>query len=298
MSVRDLVRSITPGFLLAWNRKRKKQKRNQELFQKSQSGLSITTAQLETDFRKAGLVAGDVVLVHSSLSRIGHLEKGPETFVTALINVVGPTGTILMPTSPNTVYQQDFIRENRVFDVLKTPSRTGKITEYFRNLPGVLRSWHPTEPVSVWGNDAAYFVAEHFGELTPYTAKSPFSKVALRKGKLLYVGVTLAMAGTSLHTLEDAVDFKFPVYADEIFEVEIIDPEGKSHIVKTKVHNRDFSKKRRCDELIPLFIQEGAMRKVKIGEAEALIADASAFFEVMLHNYREKGVTMYTPLGS
>lgn len=298
MSLKDVIRNLTPNFLLNLNRTRKKNKRNLELKKMAESGNSISQLQLENDFRNAGLVNGDVVLVHSSLSKIGHLQDGPKTFVDALLSVIGPNGTLLMPTSPNAVYQYDFIQENNTFDVLHTPSKTGKITEYFRTLPGVLRSWHPTEPVSAFGKDAQWFIEDHFNQLTPYNDKSPFSRVSQKGGKLLYVGVTLSMAGTNLHTLEDAVDFKFPVYASEIFEVEVIDPHGKKHVVKTKVHNPEYSKKRMCDDLIPLFISEGVMKKTKIGQANALIAEARPFLAVMIKHYQQSGITMYTPFGS
>ena len=298
MSFKDFIRTITPNSLLNWNRKRKKENRNNQLSSQSNSGKSISQQDLENDFKKIGIVKGDVVLVHSSLSRIGHLKDGPKTFVDALINVVGDSGTILMPTSPNAVYQADYIRTNKVFDVLNTPSKTGKITEYFRTFPGVKRSLHPTEPVSAIGANVDYFIGEHFGELTPYTKKSPFYRVSEKNGKILYVGVTLSMAGTNLHTLEDAVDFKFPVYLNEIFDVEVIEADGKKQQVKTKVHDSVYSKKRKCDDLIPMFIHEGAMQKVKIGEAETLLVDAKKFFDSMIKNYNEKGITMYTPKGS
>jgi aminoglycoside 3-N-acetyltransferase len=71
----------------------------------------------------------------------------------------------------------------------------------------------------------------------------------------------------------------------------------KKHCVKTKVHNPEYSKKRKCDELIPLFEKEGAMKKVKIGQADTLVADAKKFLDAMIKAYHEKGVTMYTPEG-
>lgn len=298
MKIKDLVRKLTPNLLLEWNRKRKKQKRNQQLAARAKKGSSISTADLVVDIQKAGVQNGDVVLVHSSLSRIGHLAEGPKTLVDALLSVIGTTGTLLMPTSPNAVYQLNYIRNTPYFDVQHSPSKTGAITEYFRTLPGVLRSLHPTEPVSAFGHNASYFVSDHFNELTPYTAKSPFYRVSEQKGKILYIGVTLDMAGTNLHTLEDAVDFKYPVYMDEVFEIDVIDYEGINHKVKTKVHNPVFSKKRQCDELIPLFEAKGALRKEKIGEAATLVVDAARFFDVMLDEYQSNGVTMYTPKGS
>lgn len=298
MSLKDVVRSLTPGFLLNWNRKRKKANRNAELEEKKRTGKSLTQSDIVENLRSIGITAGDSVLVHSSLSRIGHLEAGPKTFVDALIEAVGEEGTVLMPTSPNNVYQLNYIRNTPNFDVRNSPSKTGAITEYFRQMPNAIRSVHPTEPVSAVGKLAEYYTKDHFNQLTPYNEQSPFYRVSEQGGKILYVGVTLSMAGTNLHTLEDAVDFKFPVYHNEVFDFEVIDYEGNSHMVKTKVHNPEYSKKRKCDDLIPMFEQEGALTKCKIGEAHTLSVDAKRFLEVMIAAYEKDGVTMYTPKGS
>jgi aminoglycoside 3-N-acetyltransferase len=68
--------------------------------------------------------------------------------------------------------------------------------------------------------------------------------------------------------------------------------------MKTKVHHPEQSKTRRCDDLIPLFIEKGVMKKVKIGEANSLIVDAKGMYDVMINAYNENGITMYTPFGS
>ncbi len=298
MRLKDFIRNVTPNHLLEWNRKRKKAQRNAALKASFDAGKSRTKNDLMEDLIKIGIQSGDAVLVHASLSRIGYLEEGPKTLVDALIEVVGEAGTILMPTSPNAVYQLDYIRQTPVFDVLNSPSKTGAITEYFRKIPGTIRSLHPTEPVAAYGKLASYFTKDHFNQLTPYTEKSPFFRISEQKGKILYIGVTLDQAGTNLHTLEDAVDFKYPVYLNEIFETTVIDEKGNRHLVKTKVHNPEFSKKRKCDELIPLFQSKKALFKAKIGEAETLVVDAALLFNVMLTAYHENGVTMYTPKGS
>lgn len=294
MSLKDFIRKSTPKFLLDWNRRRKKSKRNAELAKQT----PLTTADIVKDLQNIGVAKGDTVLVHSSLSRIGKLQDGPKTLVDALFEVVGAEGNVLMPTSPNNVYQLNYIRNTPHFDVKNSPSKTGKITEYFRTLPDAVRSIHPTEPVSAIGPKARYFTEGHFGQLTPYNENSPFFKVSKDGGKILYIGVTLSMAGTNLHTLEDAVDFKFPVYYSEIFDFKVIDNQGKEHIVKTKVHDPEWSKKRKCDDLIPLFEAKGVLQKVKIGQAQTLLVDAKKFLDVMIQQYEEKGITMYTPKGS
>jgi len=298
MSFKDTLRHLTPDVILNWNRRRKKQVRNKILTNQKIAGKSLTKADIVNDLKGIGIHIGDTILVHSALSQIGHLSEGPKTFVDALKEVVGDSGHILMPTSPNNVYQLNYIRNSPFFDVKNSPSKTGKITEYFRTMPETVRSIHPTEPVSVYGPNKDYFVKDHFKALTPYNAESPFYRVGEARGKILYIGVTLAMAGTSLHTLEDAItDFKFPVYYPEIFDFKVVDYQGVEHAVQTKVHDPNYSVKRKCDDLIPLFEKAGVLEKVKIGEAETLLVDAKGFFDHMVKWYHESGVTMYTPNG-
>ncbi len=295
--VKNFIRSLVPEFLLERFRAAKKERRRRELEKQKEKGDIITRAVLVNHLKEAGLQKGDTVLAHCAMSRIGFLEDGPKTLVDSLLEVIGTEGNLMMPTSPNASFQIDYARNTRIFDVIKTPSALGAVTEYFRNLPGVCRSAHPTEPVAALGPDAQWLTEGHLGEPTPYTSNSPFCRLYEKNGKILYIGVTLDNAGTNLHTLEDAVDFKYPVYAPEWFYFTVVDAEGKEHEVKTRVHNPDFSKRRKCDGLLPMFKAEGVAREILIGNAPSWIFDASGMFRVMMENYRESGITMYTPKG-
>lgn len=295
--LRNIIRSIVPQGLLNFYRSSKKEQVRRDLAQKKQSGNVITTAELINQLKSAGIQAGDTLLVHSSMSKIGYLENGPKTLVDALLAVIENSGNLLMPTSPNASFQMEYAKNNPIFDVNNSPSKLGSITEYFRKLPNVKRSAHPTEPVAAIGPDAQWLTEGHLGEVTPYTANSPFARMYKKNGKILYIGVTLDNAGTNLHTLEDAVDFKYPVYANELFPFTVIDERGNKHEIKTKVHNPDFSKRRKCDGLLQMFEREGVAKKLKIGEADAWLFDGKKMFESMVRNYHEKGITMYTPNG-
>jgi aminoglycoside 3-N-acetyltransferase len=270
-----------------------------KLFSSKQTGEGLTLERLIQELKKCGIKEGDSVLVHSSFSKIGFVAGGPKTFVDGLLAVIGTSGNLLMPSSPNAGYQLDYIRNLSVFDIQNDSSKMGAITEYFRTLPGVKRSGSPTEPVCCFGPKADWFTSGHLGELTPYTKNSPFARLAEAKGKILYVGVTLDNAGTSLHVLEDAVeDFKFPVYSPEVFRVSVKQANGSLVPVDVKVHNPEQSAKRRCDELLPMFESEGAMKHATIGKAKTLVFDAAKMLEVMIDSYNSNGVTMYTPFGS
>lgn len=297
MGIKDHIRDWIPSFVLDWYRQRKKASVRKGLEDQRNRGEVISQDHLVSQLEGMGIVKGDLLLVHSSMSKVGYLDEGPETLIHALREVLGPEGTLVMPSSPVDRLQLDHIRLERVFDVRNTPSRMGAITERFRRMPGVVRSIHPTEPVCALGPLAEYITGGHMGRITPYDDHSPWYRVAEKKGKILYVGVTLINSGTSLHVLEDAVDFKFPVYLEEVFTATVIDHEGRSQEVRTRVHNPEMSKRRRCDELIPWFEKEGVLKKTRLGQADCLLLNAGPMLEVMIRGYREKGITMYTPRG-
>ena len=297
--MKRLIRQLLPVFVVNLVRDFKQKRKQIRLEKDKKAGLIYTKNDLISNFKQVGIESGDVLLVHASLSKIGYIENGAKDVVEALLSTVGNIGHVLMPNSPNSKFQLDYIQQLDVFDVKNAPSSLGAISEYFRSHPEAKRSAHPTEPVSCIGPNAGFFVDHHFGCLTPYDANSPFYKVAEAGGKILYLGVTLDNAGTNLHTLEDLVpDFKFPVYYHKPFEVKVRFENQKMEKMLTKVHNPQQSKKRKCDELIPLFESRGALKKVQIGQAASLLVDAKKMLDVMVEEYHLNGVTMYTPKGS
>lgn len=258
----------------------------------------IRLEQLLQDMRKVGLSEGDSVLVHSSLSKIGFVEGGAKTVIAALQTAIGETGTLLMPSFPAPARNKDYLDTRPVFDVRQTPSNMGSISEEFRKMHGVVRSLHPTDPVCALGPLAVFYTNTHFGQLTPYTEKSPFRKLIEMKGKILMLGTTLNGACTSLHTLEDAVNFPYPVYDSKSYQAQVIDESGNSLLMETRVHNPEYSALRDADALLPLFEQAGILHKGKIGQAGSFLIDAAGFFNTMLKAFEERGVTMYTPAGA
>jgi aminoglycoside 3-N-acetyltransferase len=291
-------RDWVPKGLKDLKKRWKKKRFNAQMERWVVSGKVWTANDLSVHLSDAGITLGDQVMVHASMSKMGVLEKGPESFIDALKEVIGSSGAILMPTSPIPTLQFDYVQSNPVFDVRNTPSAMGAISEVFRKFPEVHRSLHPTEPVAAWGVDAYEYIKDHTVKNTPYHGDSPYGKLIQNGGKILYIGVTLDNAGTHLHTLEDAIDVGVPVYYPQEFKLPVIDYDGKEIIITTKVHNPEYSKKRRCDELLPMFLQEGVYREVQIGKAKTLVFDAKKMFDVMVGAFNERGVTMYNPEGT
>ncbi len=174
-----------------------------------------TTSSIARDLRALGLEAGMSVIVHSSLSRLGFVVGGPQTIVTALIDVLGDSGTLMMPThsgalSDPVTWEDPPVPEAwwptlraqmPAFDPHLTPTRSmGAIVECFRCLPGVQRSNHPTVSAAALGPNASVLLESHalhdrFGET------SPQGRLYALDGHVLLLGVDHGN-NTSLHLSE------------------------------------------------------------------------------------------------
>jgi len=58
----------------------------------------VAMSELAAQLRALGVPEGGVLLVHTSFSRIGAVENGPLGLIGALQAVLGPTGTLVMPS--------------------------------------------------------------------------------------------------------------------------------------------------------------------------------------------------------
>lgn len=121
--------------------------------------------------KEVGLKNGDTVMVHTSLGKMGYVCGGAQAVIEALMEVVGDSGTIMMPTQswknldPETgvhweADQKDWqlIRDNwPAYDKNLTPTNTmGAVAEMFRQVSGSVRSDHPARSVCAWGRYAEY----------------------------------------------------------------------------------------------------------------------------------------------
>ena len=87
--------------------------------------MAAGKTSLTADLRRLGVNAGDLVMVHSSLRSLGMVDEGAQTVVDAFLDVLGPLGTLVGPSFTfGSVGSRSF-----VFDVLKTPSEMGAVSE-------------------------------------------------------------------------------------------------------------------------------------------------------------------------
>jgi aminoglycoside 3-N-acetyltransferase len=161
--------------------------------------------KLMADLRALGVPQARPLLVHASLSRIGHVKGGAETVIDALLKVLGPDGTLVTGagTPENSTTSRAFLArtadlspdelkrfrdEMPAFDRVSTPTTIGAIAEAVRKRDGAHRSAHPQSSFAAVGCEAKALMADHrvrchLGEA------SPLAKLYARDALILMLGV-------------------------------------------------------------------------------------------------------------
>lgn len=230
--------------------------------------LQVTRPEIVQALRRVGLEAGDTVLVHSSLSAIGNVPGGADTVIDALLEVLTPAGTLVMPA----------FNWTRPYDP-EALSVVGVIPETFRKRAGVVRGFHPTHPVSALGAHAAELLKDHLQSPTPCGRDTPFGRLIAAGGKVLLLGVDNDRS-TTMHTLEDYADAPYlremdASYTDTAGELRSV------HLKRVPGPHRDFI------GLHPLFRRCGVEVIGKVGNAVARLISAQKMHDVVMEAFRD-----------
>ena len=126
-----------------------------------------------------GVCSGDTLFVHSSGDFLGYMNGGLGYCLNHLVEKLGPEGTLVMPAFPIEGMAVDELRKG-AFDVRRTPSRMGLLTEIFRRKAGTLRSLHPTHSVCAAGPNASYLTKDHHRSEWAFGSDSPFRNLVVK----------------------------------------------------------------------------------------------------------------------
>ncbi len=192
----------------------------------------VTRGRLVEDLRRLGLSSSQVVMLHASVSAIGWVIGGPDVVLQAILDVLGPEGTLMMyvgwEDDPSKLaewpeeWQRAYLEECPPFDPQRSRAnrKWSILTEYLRTWPGACRSDHPEASVAAVGAKAQWLTENHPLHY-PYSPGSPFAKLCAARGKALLLGAPLNTL-TVLHHAETlaripnkrTVRYKMPVLRD------------------------------------------------------------------------------------
>ena len=163
----------------------------------------VSRSRLAGDLGNLGLEPGGVVMVHCRMSALGRVAGGAETVVRALLDAVGPEGTLMAYTGwqdepPDGLDKLDeeerriYVEEHPAYDPRVALSRRdhGRIPEALRTWPGSRHSGHPEAGVAALGPLAEALTAEHPYD-DAYGIGTPYARLVELGGRVLVLGAPL-----------------------------------------------------------------------------------------------------------
>jgi aminoglycoside 3-N-acetyltransferase len=180
-----------------------------------------------------GLAQGDLVFVKASMDRLGYGASETVGLLEALVERVGPAGTLVMPSFPF-VNEVGLPPPGLVLDVRRTPSLMGLLSEALRRYPGACRSEQYWVPASAWGRLAATLTEGQLDVLNPFGPGSTYRRLADH-------GVTMVGLGVSLNYnvlahVADAVlapRYPFRVFSEAPLIGTVVSADGRRHETRT-----------------------------------------------------------------
>ncbi|MCK4553672.1 AAC(3) family N-acetyltransferase [Candidatus Parcubacteria bacterium] len=152
--------------------------------------------ELKKIFEDQGVKRDDTLCIFSDITSFGipktikertrgsNLDLLLDSYINTLKDLVGENGLVVMPTFTYSACKGE------IFDVNKTKSEVGALTEYFRRQKNVKRSLHPIFSFAAWGKDA-----ESFLELENFDSFGDESIL----GKLFQINAYYVLFGVSMH---------------------------------------------------------------------------------------------------
>jgi len=162
----------------------------------------VSREELRDALERLGLHRGDLVYANVSMRSVGYVTGGPAEMIGAIVDVIGPEGTLVMACWPSA--DPSLVDPREEFDVASTPSRAGLLSEALRLQPDARRSLHPISSAVACGARAEEMTRTHEHAGTPFGVGSPYERLARHEARILLVGTHL---GGLLYHVQDRVGY-------------------------------------------------------------------------------------------
>jgi aminoglycoside 3-N-acetyltransferase len=253
--------------------------------------------ELAEGFRRLGLHAGDIVMVHASVRAVGEVAGGPDQIHLALKDALTADGTLMMYAACPDGYdevgrgtltpdrERELLEKLPPFDAVTARSArdNGTLVEFLRTYPGSRVNNHVARFV-VWGRHAEYLISQQPWSYA-YGQDSALDRFQQLNGKILLLGCDHDTA-TFLHYAEHIVDIPNKKIAR--YKVPVLNTDGQREW-------RDMAEFDTSDEgahshwpprffarLVDTHLAETHNTGGRVGNAECYLLDARALLDFAL----------------
>ena len=232
---------------------------------------NITKEKLTQDIKNIGVREGDLLVVHSSMKKIGWMDGGLHTLTDALLDALGDDGAFVVPT-----HTCSFIEMGAApYEADKTETGIGAFPSAIMAHPLSKRSAQASHSDAGIGRNSAvvsYLIDNHDPE-NALGYESPLNRISrAENGKILLIGVT-HKANTSVHLAESVAGIYTHLHYNKAWGdwVHTKLPDGTVKKYKQSQFpgcSSDF------DVIEDLLIAKDLIKFGKIGNADSRLIDA------------------------
>ena len=244
----------------------------------------VTKALLKQKFSELGIHTGMHLIVHSSLKSFGHVQGGADTVIDALMELLTPEGTLMMPSfNHNAVYN-----EGGIWDAAHTPTTNGIIPDTFWRRQGVYRSINPTHAFAAWGKNAHRYTNDH-QKTSALGPDSPLGRLMADGGYCLLLGVGYNR-NTFHHHVESCLASPCLLPRGEVYPIRLADG------TETTAHTWSW-RGSRCPIDEPALYEERMAsidHKTQIGNATVTLYKLSEGYPIIERSLKE-GMNGHSP---
>lgn len=250
---------------------------------------AISPKQITEALHAVGVRTGDVALVHSDAIIAAQLPPMPDDqrldlLLDAIESALGANGTLVMPA-----FSYSFTR-GESFDILRSPSTVGMLTERFRTRAGVCRSSDPIFSFSAKGPQARSLCAKPVQEC--FGKDSAFAALHHVNCQIVCLGCSLSSGGTFTHYVEKShgVDYRY----DKTFHGITITRDQREEPSSVIYYVRDLNRNSGADlrRLHASLESQNKLRSHVVGRIRIFAVRAVDFFDTAFQMLNEDPLSL------
>ena len=239
--------------------------------------VELSKEEIINDLKRSGVPLGALLHLKVSLKAIGKIKGGPSALLEALLDVVGPQGTLVIDSFVSSYPLPLSSEHAKNVSSKDSPSYAGALANTMIKHPNSVRSQHPIQRFTAIGPLAHELMDKHTPDSGGYEV---LDRMAEMNALNLSIGRKTVGVGTTHVAIEK---MGFEKKASEM-GVNYQKGEGKVELFKVNWNGgcgRGFPK------FLPLYEKAGCLKWVKIGNADAVLTSMKGTLEVEIDKLKE-----------